>query len=318
MIVSQIVVGLALVLGQPGPTFGPPATDSRTAVFSGLPEVISPPEKIPTPPRPDGSIKPPPTTPETKIKEEECVPGGILHRFFKAYIDEFAKPQPGIFGDCKKKKDDKNGDDKKDDDGPAPAPRRALPEPWSSPPFPGHEYQGYPLMGVPRSDIDEYPLMKALVGDTAGIGDFIKDNHIKIYGWATGSGNFSTSPQTNAPTSYWIVANSFQLDQAVLRFEREADTRADRPLGLGFSLHIHVRRRLPLHHRRRLDERSAPEKQSALRFGPDRTVYRRLRSACIQGHRHGGPRRPLGCLPGHRNATGPRQLHGQPLAAVHL
>jgi len=34
--------------------------------------------------------------------------------------------------------------------GPEP-PRRALPSPWDSPPFPTSEYQGYPLIGVPLS-----------------------------------------------------------------------------------------------------------------------------------------------------------------------
>ena len=96
-----------------------------------------------------------------------------------------------------------------------------MPEPWSSPPFPGHEYQGYPLIGVPP-ETSVYPLMEAVYGGPCG--DEIKDSRIKLYGWVTASGNWSTAKQSNAPTSYWIDPNAFVLDQFVVRLEREADT----------------------------------------------------------------------------------------------
>src|SRR5580704_1201277 len=59
---------------------------------------------------------------EEKPKEEKADEGGCFPwRLYKAYCDEF-KP-------------------KKDDEPEAPPkPRRALPEPWSSPPLPNHEY----------------------------------------------------------------------------------------------------------------------------------------------------------------------------------
>jgi hypothetical protein len=141
---------------------------------------------------------------------------GFFASLVRAYVTEFHK------------KDDAA------DDSPPPA-RRALPEPWSSPPFPGHEYQGYPLVGVPYST-DVYPLMKAIYDSTEGTawGEAIKESRIKVYGWATASGNFSTATATNSPTSYWLVPNSFQLDQFLLRFEREADTVQQDHIDYGF------------------------------------------------------------------------------------
>ena len=73
---------------------------------------------------------------------------GFFASLVRAYVTEFHK------------KDDAA------DDSPPPA-RRALPEPWSSPPFPGHEFQGYPHLGVPPST-DVYPFMKAFYDSTGG------------------------------------------------------------------------------------------------------------------------------------------------------
>src|SRR5262245_33165600 len=64
---------------------------------------------------------------------------GFTGRFLKAYVDEF-RPKPD------------NGDDTK------PPARRALPAPLNSPPFPMTEWQGFPLIGVPKSN-SVYPLM---------------------------------------------------------------------------------------------------------------------------------------------------------------
>ena len=100
-------------------------------------------------------------------------------------------------------------------------PRRALPAPFDSPPFPSGEYQGYPLVGVPPDDT-VYPLMKAIYGGPWG--DEIKDSRIKVYGWVNASGNWSTSKNSNMPDSYWIVPNRFELDQLVFRVERQVDS----------------------------------------------------------------------------------------------
>jgi hypothetical protein len=103
---------------------------------------------------------------------------------------------------------------------PAP-PRRALPPPWNSPPFPSGEYQGYPLFGVPPST-SVYPLMGAIYGGPYG--DSIKASRVKAYGWVNTSGNWTNTKHSNTPDSYWIVPNSYELDQFVFRLEREVDS----------------------------------------------------------------------------------------------
>jgi len=112
-------------------------------------------------------------------------------------------------------------------------PRRALPSPWDSPPFPSSEYQGYPLIGVPYST-KEYPLTKALYGLPYGIGETLKANRIKLYGWVNASGNWSTSKNSNTPDSYWIVPRTAVLDQAILRLEREVDSVQTDRIDVGF------------------------------------------------------------------------------------
>ena len=100
------------------------------------------------------------------------------------------------------------------------APRRTPPSPWDSPPFPGSEYQGYPLIGTPANPTID-PLQEAfLLGPH---GDWFERNRIEVHGWFTVSGNWSQANRSNLPTAYWVVPNSFQLDQGILRFEREID-----------------------------------------------------------------------------------------------
>ncbi len=126
----------------------------------------------------------------------------FFRRWFNAYVEEF-HPSPAV-----------------DSADPEPV-RRALPAPWDSPPYPGGEYQGSPLIGVPVGT-KEYPLMKALGGTS--LGEWMRDYRLKTYGWVNGSYNWSNSSNSNQPTSYWIVPKSVVLEQAVLRIEREADT----------------------------------------------------------------------------------------------
>src|SRR5262249_40574658 len=114
----------------------------------------------------------------------------------------------------------------------APAPTRAaLPRAFPSPPFPSSEYQGYPLVGVPP-DTTQWPLMKALQGTY--LGDVLNDNRVRVYGWLNASGNWSTSRHSNTPDSYWIVPNSFQLDQLVVRAERQVDSVQTDHIDIGF------------------------------------------------------------------------------------
>ncbi len=109
--------------------------------------------------------------------------------------------------------------------------RRALPAPFSSPPFPSAEYQGYPLVGVPPDDT-VYPLMKAIY--KTPYGDAIKKTRIKAYGWINASGNISSCDKSNMPDSYWLVPNSVQLDQFVFRLERQVDSVQTDHIDIGF------------------------------------------------------------------------------------
>ncbi|PSL46383.1 putative OmpL-like beta-barrel porin-2 [Chitinophaga niastensis] len=93
---------------------------------------------------------------------------------------------------------------------------RCLPSPLASPPFPGSEWDGAPIIGAP-AEAPDYPLQKAL-------GLAKQKSRIKIYGWVGIGGNFSTSRNSNAPTSYNIVPNSIVLDQIILRVERQPNT----------------------------------------------------------------------------------------------
>lgn len=110
-------------------------------------------------------------------------------------------------------------------------PRRALPAPFRSPPFPSAEFQGYPLIGVPPSDTI-YPLTKALYGSACG--EKIKQSRVKAYGWVNASGNVSNCKNSNTPDSYWIVPNAIELDQFLFRIEREVDSVQTEHVDIGF------------------------------------------------------------------------------------
>jgi hypothetical protein len=114
---------------------------------------------------------------------------------------------------------------------PAKPDRRALPSPFDSPPFPGSEYQGYPLIGVP-ADYTMWPLQKLLQGTY--FNDLLNDNRIRMYGWVTVEGNVSNAKQSNVPTSYWIRPNQFDMDQFLFRLERNPDTVQTDHLDYGF------------------------------------------------------------------------------------
>lgn len=87
---------------------------------------------------------------------------------------------------------------------PTPAPtntpeiRRALPAPLD-PIFPSADFNG-PTIGVPS------------------------DPGIRVYGWADLGSEFTTSKHSNYPLTYNDVPNNVQLDQFILRFERQPDT----------------------------------------------------------------------------------------------
>ena len=105
---------------------------------------------------------------------------------------------------------------------------RAQPSPLSSPPFPSSDWTGGPIIGQP-ADAPDYPLQKAL-----GLAN--DKSRIKIYGWVNPSYNFSSSKNSNVPMSYAVVPNHFELDQAVLRIERQPNTVQTDHIDWGFRL----------------------------------------------------------------------------------
>jgi hypothetical protein len=201
MLSPCLLTGL-LVLGQNAPPAEPPG--GLPASPTQLPPVSSPAPACPCPA--------PATTPGDASADKDKPTGGYFHRLFKIYWDE-------LIG-------------KEEPEEPA-KPRRAPPEPWSSPPFPGHEFQGYPLLGVPPDD-SAGPLMKALYGANTPLTDAIKNSRITFSGWATSSMNWSSAHNSNVPTSYWIVPNHYELDQLVFKLERVPDTVQTDHIDYGF------------------------------------------------------------------------------------
>ena len=95
------------------------------------------------------------------------------------------------------------------------APRRGLPSPLSSPPFPSSDwsYGGSPTIG--ESDGNVYPMTTAIDG--------AKDR-TKVYGWVEASGNLSTSRDRNTPESNDAFSNRVEMNQFVVYVERLADS----------------------------------------------------------------------------------------------
>jgi hypothetical protein len=109
---------------------------------------------------------------------------------------------------------------------PAP-PRRGLPSPLESPPFPSSDwsYGGSPVIGEP--DANSYPLMTAINGARS---------RTKIYGWLDPTLNFSTSANRNSPEGNDLYSNRFELNQAVLYVERLPNSVQREHIDWGFHL----------------------------------------------------------------------------------
>ncbi len=140
---------------------------------------------------------------------------GFFHRFGRAFTADWAG------------------------NGPATAipqlPRRGTPPPLFSPPYPAADWPigGTVVIGAP--DGQTYPLMQA-VNENKGIN--------KIYGWIEVGGNGSTNNKTNAgkgiasnaPAAYDVYANTIQLDQAALYFERIENTAQNTHFDWGYRV----------------------------------------------------------------------------------
>jgi hypothetical protein len=198
----SLLVGAALVLGQP---------DTRIKATLQSPVVPASAQL----PQPDAKILPAKAEEPAKADSpyhiyEEGRPG-FAHRFIKFYCDE-----------CKKERDKRLGIEEGNGNGESKEPpRRAMPSPFESPPFPTAEYQGFPVLGLPV-DTTKWAFQKALDGTHAG--DFMDEHRLRFYGWINASANWSTNRQSNTITSYWIVPNQLELDQAAVRLERIPDT----------------------------------------------------------------------------------------------
>src|SRR5262245_42514745 len=167
--IAYVLIGMSLSIGQAESVPTPAGLAPRDPRDIVLPQVGMPPSM---PQLPTQSNSAPATNSETtqnnnsqgthsgSVEKEphsgengfaKCIKpmredGGFFFRLYKAYYDEFFPS----------KKD--NGEEEPE------KPRRALPSPWDSPPFPTPEYQGYPLIGVPAPDPGQYPIMKAIYG----------------------------------------------------------------------------------------------------------------------------------------------------------
>ena len=94
-------------------------------------------------------------------------------------------------------------------------PRRGVPSPLDSPPFPNSDwsYGGSPVIGEP--DTNSYPLMTA-INQARG--------RTKIYGWIDPTLNFSTSSHSNSPEANDDYSNRLEMNQIVLYAERLPDS----------------------------------------------------------------------------------------------
>jgi len=66
------------------------------------------------------------------------------------------------------------------------------------------------------------------------IGQWLKDERIRMYGWVNASTNWTTNKNTNGPDSYWLRANRIELDQFVFKIEREVDSVQQDHIDWGF------------------------------------------------------------------------------------
>jgi hypothetical protein len=98
--------------------------------------------------------------------------------------------------------------------GPTPQ-RRTFDSPLDSPPYPSGDwsYGGSPTIGVPDTNV--YPLMTALKHE---------NSRTKIYGWAKGTYNQSTSHDDNYPLIFASTPDTARLHQVVTFVERLPDT----------------------------------------------------------------------------------------------
>jgi hypothetical protein len=113
------------------------------------------------------------------------------------------------------------------------------PAPETTPPMPFTDwpYGGTTILGGNRTGSVDSPLMVAIAN--TGVGKWMQDTGIQVYGWIDPGANFSTNSVRklgNAPIAYAAYPNTIQLDQAVIYIERTPDTVQTDHVDWGFRL----------------------------------------------------------------------------------
>jgi hypothetical protein len=142
---------------------------------------------------------------------------GFWRRFAQAYADDW-HPAPATQNAA------------------APA-YRGYPPVEDNPPYPFTVWPMGGTVNIGQPNATPYPLLTALEGGSGG--DFWKRTGLQLYGWINVGMNISSSkngPYANAPAAYNQIANSVQLDQATLYFERDPDTVQQDHFDWGFRL----------------------------------------------------------------------------------
>jgi hypothetical protein len=111
--------------------------------------------------------------------------------------------------------------------------------PQSAPPMPFTEwpYGGTQNLGTTRPSNADSPLMVGIAN--TGLGRWMNDNNIQMYGWVNGGFNISSNtrkPGGNAPIGYTFTPNTPQFDQAVLYVEKVPDTVQTDHIDWGFRI----------------------------------------------------------------------------------
>ena len=115
--------------------------------------------------------------------------------------------------------------------------RRGTPAPLSSPPFPSADWPIGGTTTIGTADGQTYPLMQAINQNKS---------QSKIYGWIEIGANGSTNNKSNAgkgiasnfPSAYDEFANTIQLDQAALYFDRIPNTAQNTHFDWGYRLSL--------------------------------------------------------------------------------
>jgi hypothetical protein len=154
-----------------------------------------------------------PAAAASQVKE----PAGFWQRFVQAYADDW-HPAPAA------------------SNAPPPA-YRGYPAVEENPPYPFTVWPMGGTVNIGQPNASPYPLLTAL--EEGSNGDFWKRTGLQLYGWVNVGMNISSSkngPYANAPAAYNQIANSVQLDQATLYFERDPDTVQQDHFDWGFRL----------------------------------------------------------------------------------